>query len=325
MARAWRDGRIAAIVSLTCAGCLFDYGFFGDGEEVVRGVLVEESFVQQAAPWVDVLFVIDNTASMEAEQEALAQGFGSFIENLEEAGVDYQAGVVTTDVSGPDAGLLRGVPWIVTSRSEDPVVDFEQASQVGTLGASPEAGLGAAWLALTEPLRSGGNRGFRRDGAVLQVVVVSDTDDRSEDILGPDPAAAFLSFLSQERAETGAEAFLSAVAGPVPMGCSGPHGRAQPAYRYTEVVEEAEGVFASICEGDMGAVLQAIAASSLVYPTTFRLQAEPDPDTLRVAVDDLRLDTGWLYDLDPPSVVFDEPPDPDARISVRYRLAGGST
>ncbi len=316
-----RPGRLVAIAALASSGCLLDYVFSEEGEPVDVGAVVEEAFIQQAAPWVDVLFVLDDTASMAEEQAALAGAFGSFIEDLEDADVDFQAGVVSTDTRREDAGLLKGTPWIVTGASEDPVADFEQAARVGTGSTSPEAGLGAAWLALTEPLRSGGNRGFRRWGAVLQIVVVSDADDHSDEVLGDDPAGAFLAFLEQERVSSGAEVFVSAVAGPLPMGCSGENGRAQPGFRYAEVVDGVGGVFEAICEGDMGAVLEAIAASSLVYPRAFPLQAEPDAATLRVALDDVRLDAGWAYEPDPPSVVFDEAPAPDARITVRYRLA----
>lgn len=48
---------------------------------------------------VDVLIVNDNSASMSFEQNELANRFNGFIQNLENKGVNYRIGVVTTDIS----------------------------------------------------------------------------------------------------------------------------------------------------------------------------------------------------------------------------------
>jgi hypothetical protein len=55
---------------------------------------------------VDILFVIDNSGSMGAEQAKLAASFGAFIEVLEQADVraNYRIGVTTTDNGNPFCG-----------------------------------------------------------------------------------------------------------------------------------------------------------------------------------------------------------------------------
>ena len=63
---------------------------------------------------VDLLFVVDDTASMAQEQAALAADFESLANQLDAAQVAWQVGAVTTSMDGADAGLLQGSPWILT-------------------------------------------------------------------------------------------------------------------------------------------------------------------------------------------------------------------
>lgn len=320
-------GRHPALVFTVAvaAGCV-DYGVSDDDDQVRDSLVIVEQFSQTAAPMVDVLWVVDNTASMAREQATLAEAFEGFVSALEDQDVAYQLGVVTTDGIGDDAGVLQGVPWIVTPEHEDPVQAFAEAVQVGLDGAGPEAGLAAAWLALTEPLISTVNRGFRRPGSLLHVVVVTDSDDHSDTPLEPwlaDGQSAvdfFLDFLDTEAEASGHPPIVSAVAGEIPSGCYGLAGRALPANDYYAVVGATDGVFASICAGDMVPVVEGLGAASLVYPTSFELQAVPLVDTISVWVDGQRALEGWAWQDDPSALVFDEPPPADAGIRVRYTV-----
>src|SRR5688500_10837964 len=69
--------------------------------------LTVDSYNQESASKVDVLWVIDNSGSMAEEQENLARNFQSFIELFTRGAVDYRIAVTTTDVFG-DAGQFRG-------------------------------------------------------------------------------------------------------------------------------------------------------------------------------------------------------------------------
>jgi hypothetical protein len=315
---------IAGLVS--AVGCV-DYGVSGDDEQAKESLVIDEAFTQAAEPMVDVLWVIDNTASMAREQSSLAESFEGFVSALDAADVAYQLGVVTTDVSDPAAGELQGMPWIITPQHDDPVGAFSDAVQVGIDGAGPEAGLAAAWLALTDPLISGANHGFRRPDSLLHVVVVTDSDDHSDSYLEPwlaqDQSAVdfFLDFLDEDADASGHTPIVSAVAGEVPNGCFGLTGRAQPADVYHSVVDATDGVFASICSGDMEPVVEGLGAASLIYADTFLLQATPLISTLRVWVDGERQLEGWAWQEDPSAVVFEAPPAPDSGIRVRYTVA----
>ncbi len=58
-------------------------------------------FTQKGAAQVDILWIIDNSGSMAAEQEKVADRFNQFFNQLIISQVDYHIGVITTD---PDEG-----------------------------------------------------------------------------------------------------------------------------------------------------------------------------------------------------------------------------
>ena len=162
------------------AGCGIENLVRGQDPEFQDPVVVVETFEQAPHQKVDLLFVVDDTGSMAEEQAALAESFAAFVGAIDELGLAYHIGVVTTASESDEAGILQGDPWIITAASQDPVGDLAQAVDVGTDGVD-EAGLGAMVLALSTPLVDDDNRGFRRADAALHVVVLSDDDDASED------------------------------------------------------------------------------------------------------------------------------------------------
>ncbi|MEC7947781.1 MAG: hypothetical protein VX265_09460, partial [Myxococcota bacterium] len=83
----------------------------------------EESFVQNTFESVDVLWVVDNSGSMSDDLQTVSQNFASFIQVFIDLGLDYQMGVITTDMDDPGfSGRLVG-PYI-TPATADPVATF---------------------------------------------------------------------------------------------------------------------------------------------------------------------------------------------------------
>lgn len=283
-----------------------------DAEAPPAFVLVTDRFVQEPLPAVDVLVVVDDTASMAREQTVLAEQLPGLGDALLDAGVQWQLGVVTTDMAAADAGWLRGQPWVLTPSTDDLDAALAGAVQVGTTGAGPEAGLAAAVLALDLSASGEVNEGFRRNGAALHVVFVSDADDASDPWLGPDPVGVFLGALD-------AQDVASAVVGDLPSGCNGSLGTAGPAPRYHSVANATGGATVSICDIDLLPVVEALGEASLVYTDTFELRGAPVPGTVRVEVDGVRVD-GWTVLSGPPRVTFDVAPPPESRIDVGYAL-----
>ena len=303
----------ALVLCVLAPGCI-EYAVGDEDDEYVPPVWVTEHFEQQPAARVDLLFVIDDTASMAEEQEALADGFETFVTSLESSDLSYHVGVVTTEATGQ----LLGNPWIVTRESADPVGDFARAVAVGTEGTADEAGLAAMVAALTEPLVSGANRGFRRSDAVLHVVVVSDADDHSDGLLD-DPSASAQELLEDATGASGLPAMFSAVVGDAGTGCSGDFGDAAPGDTYIDVAQGSGGAVASVCAGDLDGILEKLAGLTLAAPDFVELQQVPYGDQVRVTVDGDRLEDGWT--LEGTVVRFDDAPELGTSIEVSYQLA----
>ncbi|EPX56840.1 putative lipoprotein [Cystobacter fuscus DSM 2262] len=163
-----------------------------------------------SAQKTDLLFVIDNSASMAEEQAAIATELPAFLEELRrDNGLeqDFRVGVITTsvylnaDINGhvqfslynDQAGRLQPVPdaqgrptaeRYLEGTDPELLEKFRRLVKQGTQGSGQETPFEAVRLALTPPLSTavvgaGGNGGFLRDGARLVVVVVSDEEDCS--------------------------------------------------------------------------------------------------------------------------------------------------
>ena len=185
-------------------------------------------------PKTDILFVVDDSGSMAAEQSLLAAGFGQFIDRLASLPVkgSFQIGVTTTSVDFPVTasnaqGYVLGTTYpnsrpypqgalvaasgkkILDSSSSTLVQDFQVNVNVGTLGSGKEQGLRAALLAVTDRVSDGSNAGFLRPGARLAVILVSDEDDCSDPAT---PPALIYSPSGPDRCHTAADqALLPAV------------------------------------------------------------------------------------------------------------------
>jgi hypothetical protein len=178
---------------------------------------------------LDLLFVIDDSASMGEEQELLAANFPRFIDELygdDGQLPDLHIGVVSSDLgippyelqqdqgdclgdgkdgvllrgpAGADCGLTGDEPYLVDSSDPDGAIrnyptgelarTFECMAKLGTNGCGFERHLEAMERALTDQPR---NDGFLRDDAVLAIVFIADEDDCSAadpDLFDPEEGA----------------------------------------------------------------------------------------------------------------------------------------
>lgn len=194
---------VAALGALAAAGC---------GSPPAGAVTsCQVTTVLPAPVETDILFVVDDSGSMAAEQQNLATSFDAFITRLAASPVknEFQIGVTTTSVDWPftaqnaagytvqttydgvkpyPKGALvaaAGHPRLLLASSPTLVQDFKANVNVGTNGAGKEQGLRAALLAVTDRIGDGANAGFLRPGARLAVIVVSDEDDCSDPATPP--------------------------------------------------------------------------------------------------------------------------------------------
>jgi hypothetical protein len=147
-------------------------------------VQINDSQPQLTTKAVDILFVVDNSGSMVQEQDKLARNFEAFIKLLRGQDInDFQIGIITTDAdSSSGQGKLQGTPRIIQypQMTQDDITKyFVQNIKVGIGGSPYEKGLESMRLALSPAMRSGYNKGFLRDDAVLAIIFIGDEDDCS--------------------------------------------------------------------------------------------------------------------------------------------------
>lgn len=258
----------------------------------------------------DILFVIDDSASMATTQGLLASRLQALFDHLTASKIEWQIGVTTTsmDSFGP-AGELIGTPRVLTMGQEDLLASRVQP---GTNGSGFEEGLGAAQAAVTEPLISGVNAGFLRADASLTVIILSDEEDQST---GEPPALVAAIRAAKGMGRT-ALTRINAIVGTQDQNCAL---LTSVGTRYIEAAAITGGVVADICAPDWSPALTALAPSAVQRQTTFALSARPDVSTLRVTVGGGAAGA-WRYESNQNAVLFDPTAAPPygAQVEVDY-------
>lgn len=285
---------------LLLAGALAGLGLAGCPDYNVARIPSGDSYVQGGPERpVDILWVIDDSATMTEEQDALVANFQDYADVLYQTSVDYQIGVITTDVE-KHAGELVGE--VLTPDTEDLDAAFTEQADVGVTGDREEQHLEAIRLATSEPALGAGNESLFREDADLGIVILTDEDDQSEDQVG-----TYIDHLSIFKEKTGFR--ISLIGGPLPSGCASPTSSAEAATRLLEAVDATGGQFKSICEDDFSAVMKSIAFTSVGMTDTFELSDMPDLESLEVKVDGVfmhqRPEDGWTYDAAKNAVIFE--------------------
>jgi hypothetical protein len=303
-----------------------------------------DTFDQPANVRSDVLFVVDNSGSMGWAQAALAQNFGNFIRWASNLQVDFQIGVIATEVNDTENGIgdpprdvepgvlmeVPSRPKIFNNQTSDLQAAFTEAVAVGTCCSDEqEAGLQAAWMALTPPLIDdpGKNGGFLRKDAKLYVVILSDEQDQSKG--ETDFYVDFFRGLKGPRNATMVK--VSAICGNSPDGCSTSDGGAESGSRYIEVAQRTGGIFESICTSDWSRSLEHLGIDAFTPIREFTLSRQPVENTLVVTVNGQNVQKasgpggadGWTYYLDSNTLYFGDNvlPGKGAHIVVQYTAA----
>ena len=244
---------------------------------------------------MDLVFVIDDSGSMQEEQGNLATNFPMFATLLSSyvtpsgEKIDYRIAVTTTGrdlmytvTNGPitlpqsesgDNGAFRD-NCNMTKRFLEPTdANMQQVlscrANVGTGGPSYEMPLLMTSWALGKRVMDGTNGGFLREDALLGVVMMTDEDDASTEQnnftvtvtaqppvdFHPADLITFLDTLKGHRSRWAA----GVIAGPTD--CSSGFGMATKATRLQDFVMKAnssspQASFSSICDGDLTSALQ---------------------------------------------------------------------
>lgn len=296
---------------------------------------------------IDILWVMDNSGSMESSQQNVANNFQSFIGQFLQKNLDFQIAVTTTD--SYKAIFTKNVE---TTRFRDGVGDKHSGVFVITpqtpsisevfitniLQGIKGFGDERAFQSFREALNSPLNEGFHRPEAFLAVIIVSDEDDFSNDFVKLPPHdyenpvlhpvsdyEAYLDLLTNSTPDDRRYS-VSAIA-VFDDECKNAlnvviAGRIV-ARRYGELVDKTGGVKGSLC-GEFSATLGEISKSIIELSTQFYLNRAPVPETLVVRIDGKLIEqsevNGWSYDAQVNSIVFhgNAIPNQGAQIAVDF-------
>lgn len=239
---------------------------------------------------MDIVFIVDNSPSMKEEQDNLGANFPKFIDIINsyktEAGdlLDYRVAITTTDDNGkqPDSGKFRKVrgtgsvtcnpgpnndPWL-TRADTDIASHFACRAAVGVDGSPLERPLECARLSVTDRITDGKNAmqdgtPFLREDALLAFVIITDEDEGSADGSVDAPPAplkdAGLYAADFDNVKSGLRGRWAASVIAGDRGCESALGKAADAVRLKKFITTAgpkNGVFSSICDGDLTKGLQ---------------------------------------------------------------------
>jgi hypothetical protein len=320
-------------LALVLASCSQEQQIFRDS--------TTEVFYQEPTDEVDILWVIDNSQSMADNQAKIAERFTDFISSLEEVGVDFHIGVITTDMDDYEqAGLLIGQPQVITPGTPDFAAIFQERIQVGIDGSDMEKGIDAAYTALSSPMIYEANAGFRRDGAALMINYVSDEDDCTDrgGLWGVDesrPCYArndllipVVDLISEyKKLKEGRDRLIvSSIVGPSMSENHPDCGSWRPGDRYKTMANAFGGIKGNICEQDFALIMSELGLQVAGLLTSFVLDNFAVKNTIKVYVDEVQIpedsSDGWTYDEEYHIVYFHGAaiPDRGSTIEIDYEI-----
>ena len=307
-----------------------DVNLLGEGS---LDATFEDIFEQGIPGPVDVVWIVDNSGSMSGNLNALANAFHVFINNFVTLGLDFQIGVITTDMVASDqSGQIQGD--VITPTTTDPISAFTYQVDQGSSGSADERALDAAYAAMETSSASSliapgnPNEGLVRAGSNLSIIAVSDEDDFSSI-----SATDFANWLDAYQGDPLLSSF-SAITGPQAQGLfSMPcislqtGTTAQPVSKYPKVINQTGGVHANICDMDFLTILNFLSYASAGLAISFDLTHIPsDPTLIEVEVNGQSVpystDDGWSYLPGTNRVIFHGSfiPDPGADIVISYTI-----
>jgi hypothetical protein len=304
---------------------------------------------------IDILWVVDNSGSMETSQAQVAANVASFIDKFKATNFDFRIAVTTTaayqalplftgDESNSrfrDGTAATGYSGfkVITPTTPNIEAVFNQNIQQGIAGSADERG----FQSLEATLLNVQNRAeFPRQGAYLAVIFLTDEEDFSWDgtaniQLNGDGSPNsnqdarlignqhYLDILDQVTGSTATQKnyvvntiaiFDEACRAQLATAFSG----RRIADRYASLTDATGGIKASLCD-DFSGILSDLSDTILEFSTKFYLDRVPNLETLEIFVNNVEVPSeGFVYNVDENSITFKTGyiPPSDAVIKVKF-------
>lgn len=259
-----------------------------------------------------VLIAVNEVVTYGSPSELFDEALPFFFDTLLASGVNFRV-AVTLQLSGEITG---DIPYIDETFSTDDAMDAvkEMLSQPGsgdndylldTLGKS--IALNREWL-LDESDEWA-------DSKLTLVAINSDVEQSTGN------ATVYVSDYQSYKTDPD-DIIVHAIAGDYPRGCTGTN-VAEPAELLYLAADATGGTLYSFCTSDWIGHMEAIGASVIGERTAFTLTGEPAADSIEVTIDGRSTTTGWSYDAETTSVVFEDAsyPDDGSEVSIHYLMA----
>jgi len=294
------------------------------------------------SPTVDILFVVDDSGSMQGHQVRMAQNFPAFTSNIFKSQIlDANIGVTTASMSGRDSssvygwgGRLHGATKFITRNTPDFERVLNANLKPGTGGDATERFFTPVMRALSEPLLSTVNQGFYRGPKTsLAIVWVSDADDQSDDEVS---AKEFVDFLvSDLKAGDASKVLTYAVYIPSAQKDCDRSGEPDPDrieefFQIMTLKGQTPKAF-SLCDPDFGQKLASIADDVVgKVSRVMRLERPPVVDSILVQYGSQVIPNdpkkGWQYEPTRNAIIFGRdieilPEPPGTTIKVDFDVA----
>jgi len=312
-------------------------------------LLAEQSTFQQGSSFqarkIDILWVIDNSGSMETSQQNVISNFNSFIQRFQTLNYDFNMAFISTDAyldatdtggtykntycvafnkkcsvfrDGPGknatASYHSGIP-IINKLTSNITSVFNLNAAQGIQGYGDERAFQSFKTALTNT----SNTGFRRPDAYLAVIIVSDEDDFSHNAMTPaletlsgnsyltdsriHSVASYVSWLdSYTNSTPGLKNYSVSAITILDQACLDDLNTTfsrRMGTRLGQIADQTGGTKASLC-GNFAQSLSLISDMVLSLTSSFKLDREPIPETIRVIVNGVAVQqdsaNGWTYD-----------------------------
>lgn len=351
--KAWKFSKafsIAAIASLAL-------GSVGCGSKNMSFDLLSESatFNQSSAEVngkIDILWVVDNSGSMDTSQQAIAANFQRFIEKFQQNGFDFQIAVTTSDAYKDEfnaslnlslykrgtyvnnAGQTVTAPAILNSTTPELEKAFIANILRGTGGSGDERTFQSLRATLNNTTNA--TSGFPRADAYLSIIMLSDEDDFSwdgsttKDNLYNDPALhtlqSYVDFMDGKTGSTSTNRKYNinsiAILDSACQTALGNNGR-KIAIRQNGLANMTAGLLGSLC-ADFATTLASISNKIIELSTQFYLDRVPREGSLRVFVNSVQIPpdatNGFTYNATNNSITFHgtSVPAAGAAITVGY-------
>lgn len=310
---------------------------------------------------IDILWVVDNSGSMNSSQTNLANNFGSFIQDFITLNYDFRMAVTTSDTwynqyssnaffsprwrtgnradlynpnFNPQGPATNSGVFVMNRNTPNLATVFQTNVRVGTQGNGDERALAS----MIRSLNHGANSDFRRNGAFLSVIIVSDEEDFStnnsnlnESYSNPNliPVSTFVSQLDTitgSTADNRRDKYQVSAIYIRDTNCLNQLGDSSQkiSQRYGEIADITGGSKNSLCDS-FNTVLDNIKNSVLAAAAVFALERTPVAGSIVVKIDGATIPEGsttWAYEADKNQIRFAEglarTISADSNISITY-------